>query len=212
MGKYNFFNSDPYSMHSKIVKFVDNQKKVLDVGCAQGKLSEVISAKKCEVIGIEIDQIAAKNAQKFCKEIIIGDVESTILLTKYQDYFDYIIFADVLEHLKDPLTVLQRFKKYLNDEGYILISLPNITNWRMRIKILFGYFEYEDLGILDSGHIRFFNQKSAKKLLNDAGYEIIKFDLTVGDAPILGNFFHFLGTLWPNLLAYQFLIIAKKQK
>ena len=54
-------------------------------------------------------------------------------------------------------------------------------------------------------------KKVQKNLFNDAGFEIIKFDLTVGDAPILSNFFHFIGTLWPNLLAYQFLIIAKKK-
>ena len=128
----------------------------------------------------------------------------------YNDYFDYIIFADVLEHVKDPLIVLKRFKKYLNDEGYILISLPNITNWRMRLKILFGNFEYEDKGILDNGHIRFFNEESAKKLISDSGLQIVKFELTVGDATLGSKFFHFIGTLWPNLMAYQFLIIAKK--
>ena len=98
-------------MHYQIVKFVDDQKKVLDVGCADGKLSEVLSSKNCEVIGIEINQLAANNAQKFCKEIIIGDIESIILPTKYQGYFDYLVFADVLEHIKDPLIVLEKFKK-----------------------------------------------------------------------------------------------------
>jgi len=211
MGKYNFFNSDSYSMHTQIVKFVDYKKKVLDVGCAEGNLAEVLASNESEVIGIEIDQIAAKKAQKFCKKVIMGDIESIELLTSYYDYFDYILFADVLEHLKNPLIVLQRFKKYLNKDGYILVSLPNISNWRMRLKILFGNFEYEDRGILDNGHIRFFNEKSAKKLITDAGFEIIKFELTVGDLPLGSKFFHFIGTLWPNFVAYQFLIIAKKK-
>ena len=210
MGKYNFFNSDSYSMHTQIVKFVDNKKKVLDVGCAEGKLAEVLASNESEVIGIEIDQAAAKKAQKFCKKVIMGDIESIELSTNYYDYFDYILFADVLEHLKDPLIVLQRFKKYLNKDGYILVSLPNISNWKMRLKILFGNFEYEDRGILDNGHIRFFNEKSAKELITYAGFEIIKFELTVGDLPLGSKLFHFIGTLWPNLMAYQFLIIAKK--
>jgi 2-polyprenyl-3-methyl-5-hydroxy-6-metoxy-1,4-benzoquinol methylase len=210
MGKYNFFNSNSYSMHTQIVKFVDYKKKVLDVGCAEGNLAEVLAANESEIIGIEIDQIAAKKAQKFCNKVIIGDIESIELSTVYDNYFDYILFADVLEHLKDPLIVLQRFKKYLNKDGYILVSLPNISNWRMRLKILFGNFEYEDRGILDNGHIRFFNEKSAKKLIKNAGFEIIKFELTVGDLPLGSKFFHFIGTLWPNLMAYQFLIIAKK--
>lgn len=211
MGKYNYLNPDQNSMHAKIIKCIEDNTKVLDVGCAEGNLAEVMSLNNCEVFGIEIDQKSAQNAGKFCKNVVVGDVESIELSNKYHNYFDYILFADILEHLKDPLIVLKRFKKYLKNDGYILVSLPNISNWRMRIKILFGNFEYEDIGVLDKGHIRFFNEKSAKKLINDAGYEIIKFDLTGLESPIGANFIHKIGTLMPNLFAYQFLIIAKKQ-
>ena len=211
MGKYGFFNSDQYSMHTQIIKFVNNQKRVLDVGCAEGHLSKKFSLKGCEVVGIEIDRVAAKKAKKYCKEVINEDVESVNLSSKYENYFDFIVFADVLEHLKEPLLVLQRFKKYLKEDGYVLVSLPNISNWRIRIKSLFGNFEYEDKGLLDNSHIRFFNAKTSKKLILDAGFEIYRYDLTVGDLPKYAKFFHFIGTLWPNLLAYQFLIIAKKR-
>jgi O-antigen biosynthesis protein len=211
MGKYSSFNPNPYSTHTQIVQFIDGQKKVLDVGCADGHLSKKIQSNNSEVVGIEIDQIAAKEASKYCKELICGDVESTELSDKYISYFDFIIFSDVLEHLKEPLMVLKRFKKYLKDDGYVIIALPNISNWRLRVKFLFGNFEYEDKGLLDRSHIRFFNEKSAKKLLQDADLEIYKFDLTVGDVKKrYAKFFHYIGTLWPNFLAYQFLIIAKK--
>jgi len=210
MKKYDNYNTDPYSMHMRITKLIPGQKKVLDVGCAYGNLAEVMSTNECEVVGVEIDPEAGKNAQKYCKEVVIGDVESIELSSKYINYFDYIIFADILEHLKNPAKVLDKFKKYLKDDGCIVISLPNITNWRIRLKILFGNFEYEDTGVLDSGHIRFFNEKSAKELLYDSGFEIIKFDLTGLESPIGTNILHKIGKLWPNLLAYQFLIIAKK--
>ena len=199
-------------MHTQIIKFVTNQKRVLDVGCAEGHLSKKFSEKGCEVVGIEIDQMAAKKAKKYCKEIINEDVESIELSKNYENYFDFIVFADILEHLKEPLLVLQRFKKYLKEDGYVLLSLPNISNWRIRIKFLFGSFEYEDKGLLDNSHIRFFNAKTSKKLILDAGYEIYEYNLTVGDLPKCAKFFHFIGTLWPNLLAYQFLIIARKDK
>lgn len=212
MEKYDNFNSDPHSMHMKIVQFVEDQKKVLDVGCAYGNLAKVMTTSNhCTVVGIEINNEAGQNAKKYCTEVIIGDVQSVELSTEYINYFDYIIFADILEHLKDPLKVLKKFMKNLNDDGYIVVSLPNITNWRMRLKILSGNFEYEDTGILDMGHIRFFNENSAKKLINDAGYEIIKFDLTGLESPICNNFIHKIGTLMPNLFAYQFLIIAQKK-
>lgn len=210
MSKYEF-NPDPFSMHTKVVQLTKNGQKVLDVGCADGYLSEKMLYNECEVIGIEIDLEAAENAKKYCKEVICGDAEFIELPEEYEKYFNVMVFADILEHLKDPSAVLERFKKYLKDDGYIIVSLPNISNWRMRFRFLFGNFEYEDKGILDGGHLRFFNEKSAKKLLTDTGYVICKFDLTVGDVPIFPGIFHFMGTRWPNFLAYQFFIVAKKR-
>lgn len=212
MGKYDNFNPDPFSMHSKITVCIGNNKKVLDVGCAEGNLADVMQSNKCEVVGIEIDPESAQNAQRFCKDVFVGDVESIELSSKYDDYFDYILFADVLEHLKEPLTVLKRFKKYLKDDGCVIVSLPNISNWRLRLKFLFGRFEYQETGLLDNGHIRFFNEKIAINFLNDAGFEIIKFDITGLDSPIGTKFFQLIGTHRPNLLAHQFLIIAKKKE
>jgi len=211
MDKYDNFNRDPYSMHMKITEFVEDNKKVLDVGCAYGNLAKVISSNKCEVIGIEISVKAGKSANKYCKEVFIDDVETIELSSNYINYFNYIIFADILEHLNNPFKVLEKFKKYLKNDGCIIVSLPNITNWRMRLKILFGNFEYEDTGILDKGHIRFFNEKSAKKLISDSGYEIVKFDITGLESPFATKIIHKIGMLDPNLFAYQFLIIAKKK-
>ena len=212
MGKYGFFNHDAYSMHTQIVNFVTEKKKILDVGCSEGHLSKNLSSRGCEVVGIELDEESSKKAEKYCKDVFCEDIEFIKLPEEYENYFDFIIFADVLEHLKEPLIVLKRFKKYLKGDGYVLVSLPNVSNWRLRIKFLFGNFEYEEKGLLDKGHLRFFNAKNAKKLLIDSGFEVCKFDLTVGDVPRYAKFCHFIGLLWPNLLAYQFLIIAKKKK
>ncbi len=166
---------------------------------------------KCEVIGVELDENSAQEAQKYCEEVIIGDVESIKLKDKYLNYFDFIIFADVLEHLKYPSELLTRFSKYLRDNGHIIISLPNVANWRIRFSLLIGNFDYESYGILDEGHLRFFTEKTAKKLIIDAGFEIYKFDVTVGDVNRLAELFHSFGLMRPNLMAYQFLIIARKK-
>ena len=211
MSKYDSYNENPFSVHQKIIHFVGQNKKVLDVGCSEGTLSKKMFQNNCEVVGIELDTEAAQNAKNYCRELIIDDVESVNLKEIYENYFDIIVFADVLEHLKEPLDILNRFKKYLKDDGCIIISIPNITNWRIRTQILFGKFYYSEYGILDTGHIRFFNEKSAKKIVNDAGFEISKFDLTVGDVKRFSKLFHTIGMLWPNLLAFQFLIIAKKK-
>lgn len=210
MGKYNSFNLNQYSVHTKIIQLIGNKKKVLDVGCAEGKLSERMKLTGCEIVGIESDKDSGQIAQKVCREVIHEDVELLELSDEYEKYFDFIIFADVLEHLKDPLNTLIRLKRYLKDDGSIIVSLPNIANWRIRLKLLCGNFDYQEKGILDKTHLRFFNEKTAKKIIDHAGFDIIKFDLTVGDLKIFPVFFHFLGLKMPNLLAYQFLIVAKK--
>jgi O-antigen biosynthesis protein len=212
MSKYNYLNKDPYSVHQKIINFVGQNKHVLDVGCSEGLISKKINENNCKVVGIELDSAAAQIAENYCQDLIVGNVESINLDPKYEKYFDIIIFADILEHLKEPSNVLNRFKKYLKDEGFIIISLPNISNWRIRLQILFGNFEYQEYGILDIGHIRFFNEKTAKQMINEAGYEIKMFDLTVGDVKRFSNIFHSIGMKWPNLLAFQFFFVAKKNR
>lgn len=212
MIKYDYLNPYPYSVHQKIINFIGVNKKVLDVGCSKGTLAKRMNQNECEVIGIEIDKEAAQNAERYLHELILGNVESVYLNSEYENYFDIIIFADVLEHLKEPLDVIKRFKEYLKNDGHIIISLPNVANWRIRLKLLFGHFEYEEYGILDRNHLRFFNEKNAKKMVYDAGLEIYKFDLTVGDLKLFPKFFHSIGMIRPNLLAFQFLIIAKKNK
>ena len=181
MSKYDSYNENLFSVHQKIIHFIGQNKKVLDVGCSEGILSKRLKQNGCDVVGIEIDQEAAQKAESFCDELILGDVESIHLNNDYEKYFDIIIFADILEHLKDLLEVLKRFKNYLNDDGYIIISIPNIANWKMRLQLLFGHFDYREYGILDNGHLRFFNENSSKKMIKDAGFVISEFDLTVGD-------------------------------
>jgi len=210
MTKYDTLNLNPFSVHQKIVQCVGKQKKVLDVGCAVGILAKEMKNNDCEVIGIELDEESADIAQNYCTELVRGDVESIELKPQYNNYFDFIIFADILEHLRDPIIVLERFAKYLKDDGHIIVSLPNVANWRVRLKLLSGNFDYETHGILDESHLRFFTEKTAKNLIFDVGLEIVDFDVTVGDVNFFAKFLHLLGSWWPSLIAYQFLIIVKK--
>lgn len=211
MGKYDFFNSDSYGIHQKILNKVGFNKNVLDVGCAAGVLSRRMKLNGCNVVGIEFDIKSAKKAQNYCEDIIIGNVESLELEKKYENYFDSIVFADVLEHLIDPLVVLQRFKDYLKDDGYIIISVSNVANWRMRMKLLFGNFDYEDRGLLDYSHLRFFTLKTVRKLVSDADFEIVNLDVSLKGIKKLTRVIHYISLIWPNLFAYQFLVVAKKR-
>ena len=103
---------------------------------------------------------------------IVGEIEQ-VDLSKYSNYFDVIILADVLEHLSDPLEVLKRLKAYLKSDGEFLISMPNIRNAKSLYKIVVkGSFAYEERGVFDATHLRFFYKKDIVKLVADADLRI----------------------------------------
>lgn len=180
MVKYDFLNSNPYKNYMKIIQFTGKNKKVLDVGCSTGKLSKKLMKNGCEIFGIEIDEESAKIAKNHCKEVIIADVDLIESLPYPNEYFDVIIFSDILEHLKSPSDALKKFREYLKNDGYIIVSIPNIANWKIRLELLFGNFRYRSYGILDETHLKFFTKKSVKKLFLDGGFKIVKLEPALG--------------------------------
>jgi len=120
MKKYDNYNTDPYSMHMRITKLIPGQKKVLDVGCAYGNLAEVMSTNECEVVGVEIDPEAGKNAQKYCKEVVIGDVESIELSSKY---FAFLFASNI--SLFSSFVI---FPSYIASPMIIINSLSCLVN------------------------------------------------------------------------------------
>jgi len=197
----------PYSSHgshAKIASMVGIGWKVLDVGCAIGSLGKYLKeTKNCHVVGIEIDKNAAEIARNIYDKVIIGDVEELQEIVFSNEYFDAIILADILEHLARPDILLVKLKRYLKPEGYVIASIPNIAQLEIRLKLLFGKFEYEETGILDRTHLRFFTLKTAKELFHEVGYEVILVDYTG-----LRSKYHVLKFI-PKLFAYQFIITAR---
>jgi 2-polyprenyl-3-methyl-5-hydroxy-6-metoxy-1,4-benzoquinol methylase len=163
------------------------------------------------VVGIEIDPEAAAQARQFCDRVLALDLNDPNWTAGLGERFDLVTFGDVLEHLIDPQTTLRDTRKVLVPGGRVLISLPNIAHWTIRLKLLLGRFEYEPCGILDCTHLRFFTVETARRMIQDAGYRIIRFH------PVFGARFtnHFrpawqqLANLFPNLLAFQMLLLIE---
>ncbi len=156
-----------------------NEKSaVLDVGCGTGALSEAIQNKGYIVWGIDLNKEAAQMAARRIRKVINGDLTNLAFIkTEIQrQLFDYLIFADILEHIYDPLTILKEYLSFLKKDGYVIVSLPNTVAWLERIRFLFGRFEYTDTGIMDKDHIRFFTFKTAKRLVKAAGCSVVKID------------------------------------
>jgi glycosyltransferase involved in cell wall biosynthesis/2-polyprenyl-3-methyl-5-hydroxy-6-metoxy-1,4-benzoquinol methylase len=214
------------SSHTKIIHLVGRDKKVLEFGCAAGHMSAILKDQlNCQVVGIEINPEDAQKAVAFCQQVIIGDIETYQWCEKLGgEKFDVAIFSDVLEHLKDPKGVLIKAKNFLNEDGYILASVPNVANISIRLELLLGSFEYEELGILDDSHLKYFTLKSLINTVRNAGFYIDLLDFVIKDLPVsvIMNVFKTLdinptektiekltGT---NSLAYQIIVKALNRK
>jgi O-antigen biosynthesis protein len=151
-----------------VALLVKEGKKVLDVGCYQGALgNHLIKNKNCIVDGIEYIEEAAKEAKKSYRQVFIGDLNNDQI--DVQDKYDYIVFADVLEHLISPEIILNKFTNYLNYGGEIIISVPNIGYEGIIASLASGEFEYNNTGILDRTHLKFFTKKSILSLIVNIG-------------------------------------------
>ena len=213
MPNYDFFDPNPYGSHVKVINIVGKNKKVLEIGCATGQVARRLAENGCEVVGVELSEESARVAEGYCKSVIVADV-SEIDDLNYSKYFDFILFMDVLEHLECPLEVLKRLKSCLKDSGSVIVSLPNVANWMIRWNLLWGNFDYAPRGILDETHLRFFNERSARKLLEDAGFEVTEFDL-IPSLPLVkirAKYRYMISKLRPNLFAIQFLLVGRKKR
>ncbi|MHA1274499.1 MAG: class I SAM-dependent methyltransferase [Candidatus Helarchaeota archaeon] len=205
--------TNPYTAHSRMLELVGKDKTVLEVGCATGYISKKLKENGCKVTGIEINPQSAEIAKEYCEQIIVGNVEELKDLPLNRDYFDFILFADVLEHLLHPTRTLAKLKKYLKKDGKIFISLPNIANYRVRLNLLVGRFNYTEIGLLDKTHIRFFTIRTAKQLIKDAGLKLEGIDVAPSwnsSIKLLNKLYYVITRLFKGLLAYNILILASK--
>lgn len=146
--------------------------RVLDVGCGYGGAGKLLKTKfKAEVHGIEINKKAADRARIHYDSVINANVEQDGFSFE-ANYFDFIICADVLEHLADPWRALRSLKKYLTNSGVLAASIPNIRNASVIIQLLDGSFDYQEFGVLDDTHLRFFTYRSSLRLFERSGFRV----------------------------------------
>ncbi len=201
-----------YVRYDVLKMIPEGVKIILDVGCGEGyTCAEAKKTLKASVVvGVEPYLPAANIAQKNLDRVLTSDIE-LLDLDYPEGYFDCIICADVLEHTRDPWTVLKKLLYYLSDDGYIIASIPNIQNYLVIKKLLTSKFDYEDSGILDKTHLRFFTLNTIKKMFDETGYEILKIDYNLNSGWKLNLLNKItLGRL-TRFSVFQYLILAKKR-
>ncbi len=217
----NYYGNIRLDVTSLIDNAPDSHINVLEVGCGMGTtLGHIRNTYPNSTIhGIELMPRIAEFANKYIGDVICGNIES-LELPYENNQFDYIIFADVLEHLVDPEAVLLKMREYLKPSGYILTSLPNIMHYSVILDLLRGNFTYQSCGILDRTHLKFFTYNEIVKLFERLGYriEVIKYNpfeavLTEEDQQLLDQLTALPGLADPaQFHAYQYLVKAQVQK
>jgi 2-polyprenyl-3-methyl-5-hydroxy-6-metoxy-1,4-benzoquinol methylase len=162
--------SDPNTSHSLVVDIVGRGKNVLDVGCGTGDLGRALVERGCRVSGLEVDEAAAELARHGLEQVVVADLNASPASEHFPaDSFDAVVFADVLEHLEDPVGALTDAVGLLKPGGRVVASIPNITHGSVRLALLQGRWHYTDVGLLDSTHVRFFNRAGVLELFAAAG-------------------------------------------
>lgn len=149
---------------------------VLDVGCGFATTSQHIGRRGNSVTGIESSAEAVAVARTRVNDVIHADLTNLDDVKSALDgrRFDVIIFADVLEHLPWPIGILRGYLDLLKEGGGVIVSLPNVGLWSVRLSLLLGRFRYEETGVLDRTHLRFFTRRSAREMIEQAGLKIVR--------------------------------------
>lgn len=162
----NQINNENTARSSEIIQlFNANAQKVLDIGCGSGDLGQIFKNQNKIVWGIEVSERLANIAKSKLDNVLVGRAE--ILLSQLpDDFFDFVIITDVIENMYDPEKFLTNLKAKLVDNCEIIISVHNFSTWNVIKKLLTGTLEYEESGVFNKKHIRFFTYDSLSSLFN----------------------------------------------
>jgi SAM-dependent methyltransferase len=191
---------------------------VLDVGCSDGYLASLLAERGYTVTGIEKP---SGHTAAFPPNVKLIEHDLEQGLPHLEQRFSYIVCADILEHLRDPLALLRQLEPLLESGGRLIASLPNSGNIYFRLNVLLGRFPQDDRGLFDRTHVRFYVWDGWVQLLAEAGFRVasvksssIPFSLAFPDpswrfAVNLAEQVYFgLARLWKTLFAYQFVVTA----
>ena len=207
---------------SIILSHIKPNSTVLEFGCANGRMTRYMKEHlDCKVYIVEYEKDAYEEAIIYAECGICSDIMEFEWLTAFNIKFDYIVFADVLEHLSNPQKVIAYTKGLLKDQGSLLVSVPNIGHNDIIKKLIDERFDYTEIGLLDDTHIHFFAASNLQDFFESCGYGISDMQYVTipsGDTEQFLEQDYSISNSLKNILSerksgeiYQFIIIAKKQ-
>lgn len=194
--------------------------RVLDIGSGSGAIGHALKERGfTQLYAVEIDA----EARQHVREIYTGTASDVAAFSDQK--FDLILLLDVLEHMMDPFEYWARMTSMLSPGGKILISLPNVAHWSVRIPLLFGIFDYHDRGIMDRTHYQFFTRKRVREMLRgeprlkryafDSSIEPIEFLLPeqIWNNPLFRELSMIrlaIARILPGFFAFQHLVVVER--
>jgi SAM-dependent methyltransferase len=187
--------------------------KILDLGCSSGLLAERLQQMGHHVTGVDVIEIpgVVERTSAFYKADLNEGIPSEV-----GTGFDVVLAADVIEHLVNPGALIKQVRHVLAPDGVALFCVPNIAHWYPRLRSTLGMFDYDQRGILDSTHLRFFTRRSIRKLIERQGFTVRRIDsvglpldalgLDGAKAKVLRLVDRMVLDLWPTMFGYQFIV------
>jgi len=205
--------------HMQILAAVRPGARVLDLGCSQGLLARPLREKGVRTTGVDVG--TPEKVSRDLEAYHQRDLEEPLDIPEGR-VFDYVVVADVIEHLKNREQLLRSARRYLKPDGRLLISTPNIAIWFYRLSLLAGRFEYGPRGVLDETHVHLFTQSTFRREVEKGGFRILRqretslpFEIlfeSTGQSRLvasLSELYHLLARIYPKMFAYQFLLEAE---
>lgn len=215
-----------YSSHYYAQQMVGKNQEVLDISCGEGFFAAEIAQLGNRVTGVDaLPDVSERAALCDYFSVDLNQGLGGIIQRLNGKRFGRVLLLDILEHLYEPGRILEQCHALLQEDGQVIVSVPNVANLSVRLSLLFGNFNYTDRGILDNTHIRWYTRKTARQLLAKAGYAVVAEKMTVvpvalalGIAPsgVLFKFINWaLGVLtrmMPGLFGYQVMLVARRER
>jgi len=204
-----------------VLKFIEENSVVLDVGCGGGDNAKILKEKNCTVDGITISEAELKDASVFLRKGYLHDLEKGLPDAVRGNQYDYVICSHVLEHICYPDKLLSDIRASLKEDGKLIVALPNIMHYQSRWQLMKGNFNYQSAGIWDNTHFKWYTFKTGASLLEDNGFAIVEKTVT-GQLPAASFFskilpgksaaalYDRLKKISPGLLGYQLLYVAAR--
>ena len=163
--------------HDLLALMPDSARRVVEVGCMQGALAAAFRQRNPAVhfTGIDIDPDYAAQARQRCERSLAGDIE-LFDAALFDSLFpsDCWVFGDCLEHLRDPWRVVRLIRERISVDGCLVACIPNAQHWSVQMRLATGLFRYEDSGLLDRTHVRWFTRVTMLEMFQQAGWRVEK--------------------------------------